>query len=157
MKCFATVSLEWRSWRYVLIVADIHRKNYFLINGAFFRSVIAALLLPSGQQTKSLRTSHSGRRRHNPRLWLHKNGTLTTTSNIYYLLLVYGHELEFAPLHLQFATYGFGARIPPQGQVSHNFFVTLTESPYCFGIHGVLEAYRSAFSCEIIWSLLRVW
>ena len=41
-----------------------------------------------------------------------------------------------------FPVYGFGARIPPHGAVSHNFFVTLTDSPYCFGIHGVLEGYR---------------
>lgn len=41
-----------------------------------------------------------------------------------------------------FPVYGFGARIPPLGAVSHNFYVTLTPSPSCFGIPGVMEAYR---------------
>jgi hypothetical protein len=41
-----------------------------------------------------------------------------------------------------FPVYGFGARIPPHGQTSHNFPVTLSESPFVLGIHGVLEAYR---------------
>lgn len=42
-----------------------------------------------------------------------------------------------------FPVLGFGARIPPHGAVSHNFFVTLQESPYCFGIPAVLESYRN--------------
>ncbi|CAG7687278.1 unnamed protein product [Allacma fusca] len=41
-----------------------------------------------------------------------------------------------------FPTYGFGARIPPKGEISHNFFVTLTKSPNCCSVPGVLEAYR---------------
>lgn len=45
-----------------------------------------------------------------------------------------------------FPVYGFGARIPPLGAVSHNFYVTLTQSPYCFGIPGVMEAYRYDFN-----------
>ncbi|CAG7721403.1 unnamed protein product [Allacma fusca] len=40
-----------------------------------------------------------------------------------------------------FPCYGFGARIPPVGEVSHNFFVSLGKTPQCFGIHGVLETY----------------
>jgi len=41
-----------------------------------------------------------------------------------------------------FPVWGFGARVPPSGAVSHNFPVTLTDNPYCEGIPGVLEAYR---------------
>ncbi|ODM98412.1 Copine-8 [Orchesella cincta] len=42
-----------------------------------------------------------------------------------------------------FPVYGFGARIPPLGAVSHNFYVTLTQSSYCYGIPGVMESYRN--------------
>jgi len=41
-----------------------------------------------------------------------------------------------------FPVQGFGARIPPHGQTSHNFPVTLSQSSFCYGIEGVLEAYR---------------
>lgn len=41
-----------------------------------------------------------------------------------------------------FPVYGFGARIPPNSQVSHMFPVTFSDSPYCKGVEGVLEAYR---------------
>lgn len=36
-----------------------------------------------------------------------------------------------------FPALGFGARIPPHGNVSHEFFLNLTASdPYCAGIEG---------------------
>lgn len=36
-----------------------------------------------------------------------------------------------------FPALGFGARIPPQGNVSHEFFLNLQASdPYCAGIEG---------------------
>ncbi|KAK3932056.1 Copine-8 [Frankliniella fusca] len=42
-----------------------------------------------------------------------------------------------------FPVLGFGARIPPHGQVSHEFFVNMHPSyPYCEGISGVIEAYK---------------
>ena len=41
-----------------------------------------------------------------------------------------------------FPAYGFGARIPPKGDISHNFNLTLSKSPNCHSIVGVLEAYR---------------
>ena len=40
---------------------------------------------------------------------------------------------------------GFGARIPPTGRVSDEFFLNLRpDTPYCFGVNGVLEAYFGA-------------
>lgn len=37
----------------------------------------------------------------------------------------------------QFPVLGFGARLPPDGRVSHEFFVNMNpENPYCFGIDG---------------------
>ncbi|XP_025417468.1 copine-5-like isoform X2 [Sipha flava] len=42
-----------------------------------------------------------------------------------------------------FPALGFGARIPPHGNVSHEFFLNLQASdPYCAGIEGVLNAYH---------------
>ncbi|KAL1110298.1 hypothetical protein AAG570_008375 [Ranatra chinensis] len=43
-----------------------------------------------------------------------------------------------------FPVLGFGARLPPHGKVSHEFFVNMHPSnPYCTRVSGVLEAYRS--------------
>jgi len=43
-----------------------------------------------------------------------------------------------------FPVLGFGARLPPHGQVSHEFFVNMRpDNPYCNGITGVLDAYKT--------------
>jgi hypothetical protein len=45
----------------------------------------------------------------------------------------------------QFPALGFGARIPPTGQVSHEFFLNLRpDTPYCAGVDGLLAAYYTA-------------
>ncbi|KAL1420742.1 hypothetical protein MTO96_004475 [Rhipicephalus appendiculatus] len=42
-----------------------------------------------------------------------------------------------------FPALGFGARLPPDGRVSHEFFLNGSATdPYCAGIQGVLEAYQ---------------
>ncbi|VVC29986.1 Hypothetical protein CINCED_3A018449 [Cinara cedri] len=47
----------------------------------------------------------------------------------------------------QFAVLGFGAKIPPHGQVSHEFFVNMNpQNPHCFGVRGVLDAYRTCIN-----------
>ena len=43
-----------------------------------------------------------------------------------------------------FPALGFGARIPPNGQVSHEFFLNLGSDPYCAGVDGVLAAYHQS-------------
>ena len=40
-----------------------------------------------------------------------------------------------------FPALGFGARVPPHGHVSHEFYLNLTKDPYCTGIDGLLAAY----------------
>merc|ERR1719450_395963 len=46
-----------------------------------------------------------------------------------------------------FPTLGFGARLPPDGRVSHEFYVNGHPSnPYCERIAGVLSAYKSCLS-----------
>ncbi|XP_030062337.1 copine-4 [Microcaecilia unicolor] len=43
-----------------------------------------------------------------------------------------------------FPAFGFGARIPPEYKVSHDFAVNFNEdNPECAGIQGVVEAYQS--------------
>jgi len=47
----------------------------------------------------------------------------------------------------QFPGLGFGARIPPDMKVSHEFFLSLDpQQPYCSGIEGVISAYHKALS-----------
>lgn len=42
-----------------------------------------------------------------------------------------------------FPALGFGARLPPTGIVSHEFFLNGNpSSPYCAGVQGILEAYQ---------------
>ncbi|KAK1332192.1 hypothetical protein QTO34_007878 [Cnephaeus nilssonii] len=43
-----------------------------------------------------------------------------------------------------FPAFGFGAQIPPQWQVSHEFPMNFNPAnPYCQGIQGIVEAYRA--------------
>nr|XP_023401817.1 copine-3 [Loxodonta africana] len=43
-----------------------------------------------------------------------------------------------------FPAFGFGAQVPPQWQVSHEFPMNFNPSnPYCNGIQGIVEAYRT--------------
>ncbi|MGH0182987.1 UNVERIFIED_CONTAM: hypothetical protein FKN15_010930 [Acipenser sinensis] len=44
-----------------------------------------------------------------------------------------------------FPAFGFGAQVPPNFQVSHEFALNFNPSnPYCQGITGIVEAYRAA-------------
>jgi len=46
-----------------------------------------------------------------------------------------------------FPALGFGARLPPDGRVSHEFFLNGDPgNPYCQGIEGILGAYRHSLS-----------
>ncbi|XP_035158663.3 copine-1 isoform X5 [Callithrix jacchus] len=44
-----------------------------------------------------------------------------------------------------FPAFGFGAQVPPDWQVSHEFALNFNPSnPYCVGIQGIVDAYRQA-------------
>ncbi|XP_068933798.1 copine-1 isoform X7 [Petaurus breviceps papuanus] len=44
-----------------------------------------------------------------------------------------------------FPAFGFGAQVPPDWQVSHEFALNFNSSnPYCSGIQGIVDAYRQA-------------
>nr|CAD7435265.1 unnamed protein product [Timema monikensis] len=50
-----------------------------------------------------------------------------------------------------FPVLGFGARLPPDGRVSHEFFVNMrTDSPYCSGIPGQKPFNFSGFLTHFI-------
>ncbi|XP_069508336.1 copine-1 isoform X2 [Ambystoma mexicanum] len=45
----------------------------------------------------------------------------------------------------QFPAFGFGAQVPPNWQVSHEFALNFNPSnPYCPGVQGIVDAYRQA-------------
>uniref|UniRef100_A0A803W6L5 Copine 8 n=1 Tax=Ficedula albicollis TaxID=59894 RepID=A0A803W6L5_FICAL len=47
-----------------------------------------------------------------------------------------------------FPALGFGARLPPDGRVSHEFALNGNpQNPYCHGIDGVMEAYYRSLKC----------
>ncbi|XP_055507903.1 copine-1-like isoform X2 [Leucoraja erinacea] len=44
-----------------------------------------------------------------------------------------------------FPAFGFGAQIPPNWQVSHEFALNFSsDNPYCQGVQGIINAYRNA-------------
>ena len=46
-----------------------------------------------------------------------------------------------------FPCLGFGARVPPTGQVSHEFFLNGHPSdPFCPGVDGILQAYYNSLN-----------
>jgi len=46
-----------------------------------------------------------------------------------------------------FPCLGFGARIPPHGQVSHEFFLNLdSNNPFCAGVSGIISAYHTSLN-----------
>jgi len=46
-----------------------------------------------------------------------------------------------------FPALGFGARLPPDGRVSHEFFLNMdSTNPYCQGVDGVIAAYYQALN-----------
>ena len=55
-----------------------------------------------------------------------------------------GSIIEDYDTDKMFPALGFGARVPPTGQVSHEFFLNLKDNPYCAGVDGLLDAYATA-------------
>ena len=56
-----------------------------------------------------------------------------------------GNIIEDYDTDKMFPALGFGAKVPPQYQVSHEFFLNLhPDNPYCSGVDGLLAAYQTA-------------
>ncbi|KAG8436005.1 hypothetical protein GDO86_007195 [Hymenochirus boettgeri] len=81
------------------------------------------------------------------------NGNPSQPTSLHYMnpyqLNAYGMALKAVGEIIQdydsdklFPAYGFGAKIPPDGKISHEFPLNGdAENPNCVGIQGVLEAY----------------
>lgn len=80
------------------------------------------------------------------------NGMPNSSSSLHFLspyltqyeqaLQSVGYVLQDYDSDKQFPVLGFGAKIPPNGVVSHEFFVNLSPNPFCAGVEGVIQAYR---------------
>jgi hypothetical protein len=56
-----------------------------------------------------------------------------------------GSIIEDYDVDKQFPALGFGAKIPPHNEVSHEFFLNIgSTEPFCQGVSGILEAYDKA-------------
>ncbi|KAK4304697.1 hypothetical protein Pmani_023369 [Petrolisthes manimaculis] len=81
------------------------------------------------------------------------NGDPTTPASLHYLqpgvdnqyalaIKSVGEIIQDYDSDKMFPALGFGARIPPHGAVSHEFFLNLSpDNPYCQGVAGILDAY----------------
>lgn len=89
------------------------------------------------------------------------NGNPANPSSLHYIdpyglnqyataLLAIGGVVQDYDSDKQFPALGFGAKLP-NGQVSHEFFLTGTTSPFCAGISGVLQAYQTAIRTVELW------
>lgn len=38
----------------------------------------------------------------------------------------------------QFSVFGFGAHVPPDDKISHQFFANFSDDPHCYGVNGNL-------------------
>jgi hypothetical protein len=62
-------------------------------------------------------------------------------------LTAVGEIIEDYDTDKQFPVLGFGARLPPIGRISHEFFVNFNpNNPYCNRVAGIVAAYRSCLS-----------
>ncbi|XP_076811044.1 copine-3-like [Clavelina lepadiformis] len=51
-----------------------------------------------------------------------------------------------------FPAFGFGAKIPPENEISHEFALNFNpQNPYCAGVGGLLEAYQNAIRTVKLW------
>ena len=57
-----------------------------------------------------------------------------------------GQIIEPYDTDKQFPALGFGAVVPPLGVTSFEFYMNFSQTPFCFGVQGILEAYRTALS-----------
>ena len=57
-----------------------------------------------------------------------------------------GEIIEPYDADKQYPALGFGARVPPHRQVSFEFFLNMSSQPYCNGVAGILEAYKTALN-----------
>nr|XP_039255835.1 copine-3-like isoform X1 [Styela clava] len=63
-----------------------------------------------------------------------------------------GHILQDYGCEKQITAYGFGAKIPPENQISHDFALNFNnENPICSGMEELLQAYNKALENVKLW------
>ena len=76
---------------------------------------------------------------------LHYNGPGGRPNQYVTAIQAVGEIVQDYDSDKMFPALGFGARIPPNGKVSHEFFLSLDErNPYCAGLDGVMAAYNNS-------------
>jgi len=79
---------------------------------------------------------------------LHYNGAGGRPNQYVTAIQAVGTIIQDYDSDKMFPSLGFGAKVPPTNQVSHEFFLSLDPSrPYCAGLGGILEAYQTALNC----------
>ncbi|XP_072026365.1 copine-8-like isoform X2 [Amphiura filiformis] len=83
------------------------------------------------------------------------NGNPTHTNSLHYInpyqpnhyaqaITAVGEVIQDYDTDKLFPVLGFGAKIPPNGQVSHEFAVNFNQqNPFCMGIQGIMGAYQN--------------
>ena len=79
-------------------------------------------------------------------MFLASNGSPNTVGSLHFMgpsPTLYEQALQYVvPIiqdydsDKQFPVLGFGAKLPPNGTVSHEFYVNLTSNPFCCGVEG---------------------
>ncbi|KAM6900415.1 copine-3-like [Xenentodon cancila] len=63
-----------------------------------------------------------------------------------------GNVIQDYDSNKMFPVFGFGAQVPPSGQVSHEFPINFNPTnPFCAGIEGVVEAYQRCLPQLKLW------
>ncbi|TDG97083.1 hypothetical protein EPR50_G00222290 [Perca flavescens] len=63
-----------------------------------------------------------------------------------------GNIIQDYDSNKMFPVFGFGAQVPPSGQVSHEFPINFNPAnPFCAGIEGVVQAYRHCLPQLKLW------
>ena len=63
-----------------------------------------------------------------------------------------GHIIQDYDADKKFPALGFGGKIPPRGEVSHEFFMNMSPSdPYVNGVDGILQAYFSSLQAVTLY------
>lgn len=78
---------------------------------------------------------------------LHYNGPAGRPNQYVTAITSVGSVIQDYDSDKMFPSLGFGAKVPPNNQVSHEFFLSLDPSrPFCAGLGGILEAYQRALN-----------
>ncbi|XP_070784147.1 copine-3-like [Enoplosus armatus] len=91
------------------------------------------------------------------------NGDPSTPQSLHYInpegyneylaaIWAVGNVIQDYDSNKMFPVFGFGAKIPPSGQLSHEFPINFNPAnPFCAGIEGVVQAYQQCLPKVTLW------